>query len=272
MTRKRIVRWATGVIIVTIVLGMARSDHAAAQTVPSATPAQISIPTATVPVTQDALPTPTWTATPTAAGVVLLEALNEANVRAEPDVNSEQLGTIRAGETYAVIGRSFRWLQFRYENAIGGTGWVYDELVTVIGNADDIPDLNANLLPTADTSALNATQTWEAINQTPGGVLTTTAEARIIQAPNATPHDVGAGDVVAGNNDTDTGAVLPTFTYPPGVVAQAPTPGAAVEQTRTPTSNGLSGTTSGGVAPIVPILILGGFGILGLTISSRRAR
>ena len=117
MTHRSIVKWTGGLIVGAIFMGIVRADNVAVQIVPSATPAQISIPTPTALVTEDALPTPTWTATPTAIGVILLEALNEANVRAEPDVNSEQLGTIRAGETYPIIGRSFRWLQFRYDNA-----------------------------------------------------------------------------------------------------------------------------------------------------------
>ena len=254
-----------------VIGGAPQARKVAAQAGPTATPARITIPTLTPIITDADQPTATWTPTPTPIGVVLLEALNEANVRAEPDVNSERLGSIKAGDTYPVIGRSFRWLEFKYDVAVSGTGWVYDELVNIIGNPDDIVDLNANLLPTVDTASINATQTWEAIVQTPGGILTTTADARIIQPPVTSQANDNPGTITIPGASAPAVGVLPTYTFPPDVPAQAPTLGESNGLTPTPIINP-NRTSTGGVAPIVPILLLGGAGMLGLVFSSTRRR
>jgi hypothetical protein len=199
----------------------------------------------------------------------MLEAKNEANVRAAPSLDSDRLGTIRAGETFPVLGRYFRWFQFRYNPSPSGTGWVYDELVNVIGDVAEIPEINANVLPTVDTSTLNITQTWEAITQTPGGLLTATAEARFIQPP-SNPQIAVTQEAFSGL-DSDVLEVLPTFTYPPNIIAQAPNiAGPNIEASPTETTSSLVDVVSNGIAPIVPIMALVGFGLLGLTISSRR--
>lgn len=232
------------------------------QVLATSTPARITIPSVTPIVTDAIALTVTPSITPTPRGTVMLQAKEFANVRAAPDIESERLGTIRTGELYPIIGRSFRWLQFQYDPSPSGMGWVYDELVDIIGNPDEIIDLNANTLPTVDTSILNITQTWEAITQTPGGLLTATAEARFIQPP-PTVEGFSAVD----NTAEAAGLVLPTFTYPPDVATQAPTPGAPANL---PPSNGETGTQSGEVSPIVPIAVLGGLGLLGLLVSAMR--
>ena len=73
--------------------------------VPTATPAQINLSPVAPPAGQQDAALPTPTRTPTRRGIALLEAKDFANVRAEPSTDSAQLGTIRAGETYNVIGR-----------------------------------------------------------------------------------------------------------------------------------------------------------------------
>jgi hypothetical protein len=249
-------------------LGVADMD---AQVVVSATPARISIPSATVPGLGQPDSTVTVTRTPTPIGPILLEAKPDAgavNVRSRPDPESDRLGTIQAGDLYPVTGRFFRWLQFQYDVSPNGVGWVFEELVTLIGDETAIPDLNAATIPTVDTSILNVTQTWEAVLQTPGGILTATAEARILAAPgirSQQPAPDAPLDEIGGDL-----SVLPTFTYPPNLELSALTQSAV--QVLTPTTGQVVGNidVSDGVAPIVPILGFGVLGLLGLAISAIR--
>lgn len=219
------------------------------------TPAVISLSAAAPapPAVEAAIATPTRTATPQTSA--LLEAKEIANVRAEPSTESAQLGTIRAGETYRVIGRYVRWLQFEFPSAPDRRGWVYDELVNITGDASSIPDIDLAALPTDDPVLIGLTQTQGVITQTPGGVLTATVVARI-------------GVVSTAANETATRVILPTFTFPPEIVAIAPTEGGQLTATPTPAR----ATTNSGssMPPLVPILVLGGLGLIGLAVNSLR--
>ncbi|MBZ0298260.1 MAG: hypothetical protein K8J31_00880, partial [Anaerolineae bacterium] len=85
-----------------------------AQELITSTPVRITIPSQAAPAIE-IISSPTITRTPTRA-VTMLEAktnAGEVNVRAEPDVEAERLGAIRAGEFYPILGRYFRWLQFQ---------------------------------------------------------------------------------------------------------------------------------------------------------------
>jgi hypothetical protein len=229
----------------------------------SATPATINLSTSTLPATV-ALVTATPTRTPTPIGMVILEAITEANVRAEPDPESERLGTIHAGEIYTVLGRYFRWIQFQYDTSPNGRGWVFEELVTITGDLSAVDDLAAAPQPTVDPIILGATETQAAITQTPGGLLTATANARIIPAPVA----VEGSNVLEGTEEVGIISALPTFTYPPDVLTPAVT--SETFSTPTPSPDLLPISVSDGVPPIVPILLLGGLGLLGLAVSSIR--
>jgi hypothetical protein len=202
---------------------------------------------------------PTMTRTPTPQGVALLEAKEFANVRSEPSTDSAQLGQIRVGETYNVMGRYVSWILFQYPSSPTGTGWVFGDLVNLTGNVDGIPEVDPFAQGSnVDNTALGATATQDILTQTPGGVLTATIQARLIQpgAPTATP--------------LGTREILPTFTYPPGMVAIAPTPGVAIDVTDTNPPPLVPTTSSNAVPPLVPILVLGGVGLLGLLVSSLR--
>lgn len=191
------------------------------------------------------LATATWT--PTTTGPVLLEALDIANVRSLPSTDESQLGTIRTGDVYNVTGRYENWYQFQYNPAPNGYGWVYGELVTITGDAAGIPNLNpysgeataASVLPTSDSAI---------IPPGTGGVIATAA----------------GGDLSGSGIEAPS---LPTFTYPPGVIRpQATDP--AVSSTPEPQFSVTAATSD--VPPILPILVLGGLGILGLAASSLR--
>ena len=122
----------------------------------------------------------------------------------------------------------------------------------------------AEPLPTDDPAVQSATETQAVITQTPGGLLTATANARIIPAPVA----VEGSNILESTEEVGAISPLPTFTYPPDIL----TPAVTSETASTPTTSPdvLPASVSDGVPPIVPILLLGGLGLLGLAVSSIR--
>ena len=240
------------------------SETSSEQVAVSPTPFRASIPTAAPPATAAVVETPLPTATPTDEGPPQLEAKESAgpvNVRSEADPESEILGRIRFGERYTVTGRFYRWLQIRFEPSPTRIAYVFEDLVDIIGDEAAIPDLT--ILPTADDPAARATETWQAVQELPGGELTVTAEARVLAGGDAPEAAVGVDEA----NAVEPSSVLPTFTYPPNVVALAPTEDAQPDISPTPDPIGIDLSVSGGIAPIVPILVLGGLGVIGLLIS-----
>jgi hypothetical protein len=252
------------------------------QVVLSPTSVRVIIPSSTAPPTFGAPPTeiqPTFT--PTNEGPPQLEAREEAgvvNIRLEADPEADIVGSIRAGERFVVTGRFFRWLQLRFESSPTGVGYVYDELVEIIGDESRIPDLTQANFPTQDTSVQDATSTFEAIQQTPGGVLTLTANARVIEAPSVennsdpsltTPSIDNSQPNVSGVVSVP--QVLPTFTYPPNLITQAPTEASEnVNNVVTQTGSNGNSDEDANLAPIIPVGALGLAGLLGLIISLRR--
>lgn len=225
----------------------------------TATPAPLNI-ASPVPPVEEALPgvvpgaTATWTPTP--EGQILIEALDLANVRADPDPNAAQLGQIRSGEQYVATGRYFEWIQFQFEQ--NRRGWVFGQLVNVTGDVTTLPEIGADVAA-EDTEVVAATEALAALTQTPGGLLTATAFAR---QNTITGGVVSTADLPAG------AGALPTFTYPPGLVAGAPANdvnSAIPTSVAAPPVNEATGST---VPPIVPILALGGLGLLGLLVSA----
>jgi len=231
------------------------------------TPITVQLTTATpLPVLGSSPLIATLSPTETPLGGAQLEALTEVNVRAEASTDADRLGLIVPGEKYQILGRYFRWLQFRYPNSPSGTGWVYDELVEISGDTTLIPDLSV-APPTADPIAAASTETAAAILSVPGGDMTATAGARVLEGP----ESIEAGASVLGENQLNPQGEqrLPTFTPAPNVgelVAQS-----AIIPTNTTEPQFLNLTReAGGFPPILPIAALVGFGILGLAISFTR--
>jgi hypothetical protein len=275
-----------GILVVSIAGFGMLSWHArvmSAQEAVTATPARAFIPTQAPPEQLQVGATPTWTRTPTLPGPALLEAkadAGEVNVRAEPDINSERIGTIRAGDTYVVLGKRFRWYQFQFDTSPNGRGWVFEELIDIIGDAGAIPNLDEERLPTIDPAISAATETQIAITLTPGGLLTATAEARVLPLPElpglpgqqteTSGMGLATGPTLDIMNEAGS-IVLPTFTYPPEIIAFAPTEPAPQSEEVTQTSpNDFAIPLPEDVPPIAPILVLGALGMLGLVISSLR--
>lgn len=229
-----------------------------AQEGPTATPVQINLSTL-IPPTAAPLTLPTATWTPPPAPLVQLEANETANVREQPDTSAAQLGVIRTGELYPVTGRYFLWYQFQFPASPNGRGWVFGELVTIIGDESAIPEIDPNVVPTLPPAVIGATATAGIITLTPGGILTATAAV----------SRAGQGRPLPGQ----TPDILPTFTYPPGIVPVAPTLVARRDAGLTATVNSPSPITSvisGDVPPLLPIAVLFLVGILGLVLGSLR--
>ncbi|MCK6577976.1 MAG: SH3 domain-containing protein [Anaerolineae bacterium] len=198
----------------------------------------------------------TATPPPTATSLVRLEARDFANVRAEPNTDSAQIGTIRQGETYTVIARYVSWIQFQFPSSPSGRGWVYGELVNVTGDLLSVPEIDPFAQSAADTSAgvLEEDATLAILVQTPGSVLTATVQS-------------GFSNSLESANVVEQATAMPTFTYPPGIIAPAATLTDSTSQTTTADGSQPSRT---GTPPIIPIIVLGGLGLLGLGISSLR--
>lgn len=266
-------KWlATAVLIIRILVAIgatqARTPDDVSQVVVSPTPLRVIISTSTPLPTSGVPPTevpPSFT--PTEEGPAQLEVSadsSEVNVRAEPDIEADILGVIRTGERFTVTGKYFRWYQIRFDPSPNRTAYVYEELVAIVeGNPANIPDLTESLLPTQDTSFLVATETAAAIALTPGFELTITADARVIEAPSG--QNSAAAEVT---DEVGNRIILPTYTYPPNVAAQAPTsaPVEAAEPTADPSR--ISLRVDEGIAPIVPIVVLATLGIVGLLITT----
>lgn len=184
---------------------------------------------------------PTATPMPTQGALVRLEAKEFANVRAEPSTESNTLGQIRAGETYTVLARYAAWIQFQFPGAPDGRGWVFGELVNLVGDSATIPEIDPFI-----TQATAASESALALNaEGAAQLLTATSLAQSVAIGIAATR-------------------LPTFTYPPGMSALAPTE-VIVSAEPSTTPDVIEGTP-----PIVPILILGGLGLAGLALGAVR--
>jgi len=254
--------------VFSLVLLLTTTDDNQAQVDISPTAQQVQIATATSLPTEGAAPTPVPpTFTPTDQGPPQLEPkagneVNGINVRADADIDSPVLGTIRTGERFVITGRVFRWIQFRYDPSPTGVGYVFDELVDIIGDVNAIPDLTQVQAP-EDNEIVNATASAEVLQLTPGFEQTLTAEVRIIEAPSgeSVPDESGA---------TLENAILPTFTYPPNLASPNAQPNGAEMVNVANSNNNAVNNNPDGVAPIVPIVLLGGAGLIGLLLSRLR--
>jgi hypothetical protein len=234
------------------------------------TPIRVNIATNTPLPTVGAAPTeapPTFTPTePGAPQLSLPEGSGEVNVRAEPDPESQILGTLRQGQTYDVTGQYFLWYQLRFDSSPTGRGFVFGDLVQISGDESRITDLSVATASPTEAAADNATATQQVASQTPGWEITRTAEAQASALP--------VEGSVFGNGDTSVEnaaglpQVLPTYTYPPNIPTLAPDGvQIALAATATPSPGQLTVTTSDGIAPIMPIVVLAGLGLLGLIVS-----
>lgn len=85
--------------------------------------------------------TPTPTATLPAVARVYVEADAEINVRFGPGVDYPRIGQIQPGERFPVVSRHalYPWLLIEYPAAPEGVGWVFADVVRIIGDVYSLP-------------------------------------------------------------------------------------------------------------------------------------
>lgn len=263
--------WLWVVLVLAVIPFIGTRDGAHAQTFPTATPAVVDL--SGLAQQQQFGPTETPTRTPTPIGPVQLEANQNARVRAQPSTEAEVLGEIRPGEYYNVIRRYYRWIEFQFDAAPTRRGWVYDELIRFIGDESAIPSVDSLDATVEGAPDIDATSTALAITATPGGLLTATAQARSGAAPVAA-GEIGIQTPDSANPNAPTATrvpeeLLPTFTYPPGIIALAPTEAADLPtDTPEPTAQIVEAVPV--IPPLTPIVALAGLGLIGFIISAFR--
>ncbi len=72
---------------------------------------------------------------------VSAQAIGQANLRAEDSVEAQLVGEITAGNSYPVLGRSelYPWLLLGEIDSEQPKGWVYESLVVINGDVNDVP-------------------------------------------------------------------------------------------------------------------------------------
>lgn len=223
----------------------------------TATPIRVPLPTQPPSATDIAIATPTPSITPTETGPLLIQVpaeTTEINVRAEPDIESQRLGVIRANERYVVTGRYFSWLRINYDASPTGRGWVFGQLVTVLGDENEIPEIDpfntANpLLDTTDTTIQSNQPSDTTTQGDDRTIVLPTADGVQITTDRALPTFTPVGDDVVSNPNLPAPNVEPEEVLEDDIITSA-----------------LATITDSEIPPIVPISLLGVGGMLGILI------
>jgi uncharacterized protein YraI len=220
-----------------------------AQVAPSPTPigGQIALPTPTATIPGGATATPSRTPSPSP---VLAEAIGEANLRSGPGLDFDIVGVLVAGNPVPVIGRSVRfpWYVVEWEEGPGGQAWVFEQLVTIIGDITTVPIVEEPAAPTIDPSLAAIQATATIVLQTPGAAETATAEALRLPTGVYTPTPGGPAGAPGS---------LPTFTPPPPYVQPTLLPAVDASEQR-------------GLPPAVLVISLAGLGFMSLVLAALR--
>ena len=166
------------------------------------------------------------------------EINQDVNVRSGPGTEYDQVGVLIPGQTSAIIGRNAEgtWFEISYVGAPDGTGWVFKDLVHIVGDINSMPTVVPPPTPT-----LNPTTTPEFGVTEISGTVTGTVTGTVALVATAVPTH------------------LPTFTPP------APAP--------LPTLLPAQGIHEGGsFPPAVLIIILLVLGTSGSVLSLLRLR
>jgi SH3-like domain-containing protein len=213
----------------------------------TATPGQLIVPTVSPSPPGGQPPTATFTNTP--PGPAFVEVENEINVRSGPGIDYSEIGKIFPGERYVIIGRHefYPWIKIEYPSAPGRAGWVYQDIVSITGNTDNVRVLTqeeAEQRDEAGLATLAAQQTAEVLIATPGAAQTATAIAEILE-PATTP-----------TLEAQESERLPTFTPPSGPILQPTFQPSAFQSPRMDQ-----------IPPAIPILGLMALGLVLLVVS-----
>ncbi|MBL8116014.1 MAG: serine hydrolase [Anaerolineae bacterium] len=94
------------------------------------------------------------------------EAVGQANLRAGTDVNAALLGQITSGTRYPILGQSqfYPWLLLGDPTTQQPIGWVFRELVNVVGDTSNVPYTEVQV---GTSGIVAATPTVQLVNSTP---------------------------------------------------------------------------------------------------------
>lgn len=79
-----------------------------------------------------------------------VEIFQDVNVRAGPGTDYDQVGVLISGQTSPILGRSSDgiWFEIEYIGGPNNTGWVFKDLVHVVGDVPSMPTILAPPTPT----------------------------------------------------------------------------------------------------------------------------
>lgn len=226
-----------------------------AQTPASPTPIFVILTTPT-PFVEQAVATVTPTFTPTPVGVVLLEVKEGSggiNVRTEPGPEADQLGTISFGTLYPVYRQFYSWYEIEFELSPNRRGWIYGEFVDIIGDSNEIEFIEDFNWATPQGSLSSATEESDELG---ADSVSSTPVTRQLDAP---------ATIESANQTPTVQLVLPTYTYPP---SNNTTSQIALRSEVSEDAN--QNTATEQMPPLLPILLLGGAGMIGLLFDSLR--
>ncbi len=114
---------------------------------------------------------------------VTAEAIGQANLRAWTVTTATQVGEIRAGTRYPVIGRSalYPWVLLGDVNTQQPIGWAFQELLTIQGDLNTVAVTEIALGETAALSTL-PTATPPTLSSTPNPAATAEAALEIVES------------------------------------------------------------------------------------------
>ncbi|MDI9548292.1 MAG: SH3 domain-containing protein [Chloroflexota bacterium] len=154
-------------------------------------------------------------------------------VRQGPGESFEQIGSIREGETYDVLGMSSdgAWIQVAVEELEGGSGWVSTELVILEGDITNIPTVEAEAAPVAEATPEPAEEAAPEATEEPAeeAAPEATEEPAEEAAPEATEEPAEEAAPEATEEPADEAVTPPPAGYaliqavPPLRVRSAPT-------------------------------------------------
>ncbi len=233
-------------LALSILIVLLQAHRYAAQERDTATPVPAVLHTPTPERVVSATPTFTPTLSPTPLPAVRLRVIDTAgnvNIRALPSLDGEILGTITAGIEYQALRNYYRWYEFRYDLSPTGRGWVYGDLVEIVGDRSKIVvvDNPADIAVTVDLD----------------GAVPDAGEDEAERAIAISTIQAGSELSVELAEVTS----LPTFTPP------AATPASFAEQMQRETRERFPWTN---LPPIVPVAALAGLGVLGILLNVLR--
>lgn len=131
-------------------------------------------------------------ASPTPPGT-RVEAFQDVNVRAGPGTEFDQVGVMVRGQSGAILGRtpnSF-WLKIEYIGGPDNTGWVYKDLVRVVGDVLSMPTIIPPPTPTLPPTPTGEVTLAVVVTSAPDTLPTFTAPPPVVRTTLLSPQGTG---------------------------------------------------------------------------------